>query len=99
VLVVQFAFDVGLPDQWEQSRDVWLVHLAEACGDVGDSVVFVDEVVDDDPLRSWDVGNRAGFEREDDDVLVEDLVVLDVALAGRCWNAAAKASSMLSRCS
>ena len=67
IILVQPAFDVGLPDQRKQRGNVPVVHVAEARGDVRDPVVSEAEIVDDDPLFSPDVRDRAGFEREDDD--------------------------------
>src|SRR5262249_26992428 len=78
LVVVDAAFAVGFAYQGEQGGDVGFVHVGEAGGDVRDLVVSVAEVVDDDPLRGRHVRNRSRLEREDDDVLVKDPVVLDV---------------------
>src|SRR5581483_3353480 len=61
-----------------QGGDVLVVAVAVAGGDVDDAVVFVPEVVEDETLRGRDVWDGSGLEREDDDVLLEDVVVLDV---------------------
>jgi hypothetical protein len=45
---------------------------------VGDPIVGVAEVVDGDPLSLRDVGHRQRVDREDHDVFVQDVVVLDV---------------------
>src|SRR5689334_12192683 len=74
----QGPFDVGLTDERQQGRNVLRVHVAEARRDVGDPVVFVAEVVDRDPLGRWDVRRGLGLDRQDEDVLVQDVVVLDV---------------------
>jgi hypothetical protein len=46
---------------------------------VGDSVVGVAEVVDDDALVVGDARDRFGFDRKDDDVLMSDVVVSKLA--------------------
>ena len=75
---VERAFAVGAADQRYEAGDVRLVHVAEAGGDVDDLVVLVPEVVDLQPLPSGDVGRGHRLDRENEDVLVEDLVVFDV---------------------
>jgi hypothetical protein len=45
---------------------------------VGDPIVGVAEVVDGDPLSLRDVGHRQRVDREDHDVFVQDVIVLDV---------------------
>src|SRR5579862_858346 len=76
--LVERGFDAGLVDERDQGGDVLVVAVAVAGGDVGDAVVFVPEVVEGEPLRGRDVWDGSGLEREDDDVLLEDVVVLDV---------------------
>ena len=44
----------------------------------GDAVIGVAEVVHDQSVGLRDVRDRLRFDREDDDVLVQDVVVLDV---------------------
>ena len=72
------ALQARLRGQAQRRRDVGLLHVAEAGADVGDAVVAVAEVVDREALGGRHVGDRERLDREDDDVLVEDLVVLDV---------------------
>src|SRR5579862_7579197 len=76
--LVERAFDAGLVDERDQGGDVLVVAVAVAGRDVGDAVVFVAEVVEDETLRGRDVWDGSGLEREDDDVFLEDVVVLDV---------------------
>ena len=54
-----------------------LVHVAEARAGVRDRVVGVAEVVDHEPLGRRDVRDRQRLDRQDHDVLVERVEVLD----------------------
>src|SRR5262249_4426445 len=78
VALFQRAFDVRLTDQRQESGDVDLIHVAIAGGDVGDVVVPVPEGINGEPFGGRDVGGRLGHDREDEDVLVQDMVVLDI---------------------
>src|SRR5262249_38012566 len=72
------GFDIEVADQRQESGDVDFVHVAVAGGDVGDPVVPVTEGVDGEPLGGRDVGGRLGFDRQDQDVFVQDVIVFHV---------------------
>ena len=55
-----------------------MVRVAEAGGEVGDPVVSIAQHLDGQPVGVRDVRYGHGFDREDDHVLVQDLVVFDV---------------------
>src|SRR5262249_12219130 len=82
VVFVERAFDAGLADEGDEGGDVGCVHVAEAGGGVGDAVVAVAELVDREPFVGGNVGAGSRLDREDEDVLVEDVVVHDVGAHG-----------------
>jgi hypothetical protein len=54
-----------------------LIHVAEAGAGVGDPVVGVAEVIEHEPVGSWDARDGERFDRQDHDVLVQRVEVLD----------------------
>src|SRR5262249_26032312 len=78
VVFVEWAFDAGLADEGDEGGDVGGVHVAEAGGGVGDSIVAVAEFVDREPLVDGDVGARSRLDGEDEGVVVAEGAVFDV---------------------
>jgi hypothetical protein len=67
----------------EDGGNVLHVLEAEPCGEVGDPVVGVAELVDEQPLAQRDVRHVLRLRGDDHDVVVEDVVEGDVGAQGQ----------------